>query len=482
MRSLSRTLWILLAVVPAVAAIQAYSSGGPRLLLLAGAAIALLILLVSRCGWSPWVALAVVSLGLGYSAGQDWLAAPRSFGLGFSGILINVGPVIVLGGVFGKLLEVSGGAGVLAEGIARLGGGRWLAPTSALIGFVVGLPVFFATGLVVTVPIIFALARRSNTPWLRLAMPLVAGLSAAHGLVPPHPGPTVALDLLKADFGLTLLYGSLVGLIAALVSGPLLAPWLPIPDQASSAPVSDAPLRVDAAQSLPGFAVAFFFGLLPIWLLLAATLLDRGIKAGWLPADPPWQALAAFGTHAAWGPATALSIAVACGAYVFGVRAGFPSQQFPRIAWSGVRPMFGALLVVGAGGGFNRVLNDCGVGIAIQSFAAETSIPPLLLGWTTAALVRIATGSATVAVSAAAGILAEIVTADPSINRPLLVVAMGAGSLILSHVNDGGFWLVKEYLRMSVRQTLATWTVVETVLSLTGLASVLALDAALRVW
>jgi GntP family gluconate:H+ symporter len=337
-----------------------------------------------------------------------------------------------------------------------------------LIAFIVGLPVFFSVGLVLLVPILFTVARQAGLPLLSRAIPLLAGLSVAHGHVPPHPGPIVAIGMLGADVGLTVAYSILVGLPTALVAGPWLGAWLarrvPV---STSGDLAEQFARDGEYASAPGFAVTVGTMLLPVGLMLLATVVDLTLAVE----HPVRQWADFFGS-----PVVALLVAVVVSFYTFGTARGFSRARIAAFMNDCLGPVASVLLVVGAGGGFNRVLVDSGAGGAIAALAAASNVSILLLGWLIAAALRVATGSATVAISTAAGIVAPMAVATPGVNLELLVLAMGAGSLILSHVNDGGFWLVKEYLNLSVAETLKTWTVMETVIAIVALILILILD------
>lgn len=427
-----------------------------------------LILLISRLKLNAFVALILASLFMGLCAGMPLSAIGRSVQDGVGSILGSVAIVIGLGTVLGKMLAESGGAQVVATTMIGWMGARRLPWAMLAVALVVGLPVFFSVGLVLLVPILLTVTRQAGVPLLALAVPLLAGLSAAHGLVPPHPGPIVAIGILGADVGLTLVYSLIVALPAAIVAGPILGRWLALrlPVRASGELADQFSERREEVAP-PGVAVTLATILLPVGLMLLATIVDLS-----RPVEDPVRQWADFVGH----PVVALLAAVLLSFYTFGAARGFSRARIASFVNDCLGPVASVLLVVGAGGGFNRVLIDSGAGQAIAGLAGSSHVPLLVLGWLVAAALRIATGSATVAISTAAGIVAPMAAAAPDVNVELLVLAMGAGSLILSHVNDGGFWLVKEYLNLSVAETLRSWTVMETVLAVVALGSVLVLD------
>jgi len=314
-------------------------------------------------------------------------------------------------------------------------------------------------------PVVAAIAHRSKVPFLALGLPMVAGLSVAHGLVPPHPGPMVAIQTLNADPGRTIIYSLIVGVPAALIAGPLFSNW--ITRRVASAEIS---VTQPSYASQPSFAVALITVSLPVLLIIFSS----GAELVFEKQDPAYRIAKFIGD-----PLWALTISVLLSFYTFGAARGFDRKQILKFTEDCVGPTANILFVVGAGGGFNKVLVASGVADVLSRTAVGTGLSPLLLGWLVAALVRVATGSATVGISTAAGILAPMV-AGHAVNKELLVVAMGAGSLICSHVNDGGFWFVKEYLKLSVPETLRTWTVIETIIAFVGLAGVLMLNQVLK--
>ena len=434
------------------------------LLLWTAVAVAALVLLIAWARLNAFVALTLISLFVGASSGMPLGSVVRAFQEGVGNTLGFIAVVIGLGTIVGKMLAESGGAEVVAERLIRLFGARHVHWVLAFVAFVVGLPVFFSVGLVLLAPIVFTLARREKLPLLLLGLPLVAGLSASHALVPPHPGPLAAIERLHADMGRTIAWSLAIGLPAALLVGPPLG-WLvgrrmPTTPGALAAELS----AVAGDRRRPGFGVTLFAILLPILLMLAATA-----AAVISPAGNALRTTVEF----TGSPIVAMVVAVLVSFYVFGVACGRNRAELLRFSEECLAPVASLLLVVGAGGGFGRVLDVAGVGRAIHAVTSGLELSPLLLGWVIAALLRIAVGSATVAIVTAAGIMAPVAAAVPGTNLELLVLALGAGSIIASHVNDGGFWLVKEYFNLSVVQTLGTWTVLETLFSVVALCLVL---------
>lgn len=300
-----------------------------------------------------------------------------------------------------------------------------------------------------------------------LGIPLLSGLSVAHGLVPPHPGPLAAVGLLHADLGKTILWSIGIGLPTAVLAGPWLGRRLAALAPVELGRLADQLTGRPAAANPPGFGVTLLAILLPILLMLAATL----ARVESLPGGA-WRSVAAFLGH----PLIAMLTGTLLCFRVLGAARGFDAAQVLRFSEECLGPVAMVLLVVGCGGGFSKVLTAAGVGQAIAAYAEGARLSPVVLGWLVAALIRVATGSATVSVTTAAGLVADYATRTAGTNLELVVVATGAGSLILSHVNDGGFWFVKEYFNLSVTQTLKSWTVMETVISLAALGLCLAAE------
>jgi GntP family gluconate:H+ symporter len=427
--------------------------------------VVLVVVFITWLKIPAFVALAAGSFFVGLAARMPLAEIPRAFQQGVGDTLGFIAVVIGLGTIIGKLLAESGGAVVVSRALARaLGEGR-LDWAMMLSGLIIGLPVFFQVGLVLLAPVLFTLARTRPGSLIRLGIPMVAGLSVAHGLVPPHPGPLAAIERLGADTGRTLFYSLIVSLPLAVVAGPVFGRFISQRVRVDAGAMADQLTGTTGATRPPGLGITLLTILLPVLLMLIAALAQAALPAG---AARQWLGFAG-------SPLVAMLIATLFSMYTFGRACGFERARLLRFAEEALPPIASVLLVVGAGGGFGRVLDAAGVDTAIAQVMGGLALSPLVLGWAIASLLRLSVGSATVAVVTAAGIMAPIATAMPGVNRELLVVAIGAGSLIASHVNDGGFWLVKEYLNMSVPQTVATWTLMETIIAVAGLAGVLLL-------
>lgn len=499
---------------PAVRLLAAGDSGAhdSRLILAAVVGIALIIALITFLKLNPFLSLTIGAVLVGAIAGLGLDKTVTSFGTGVGSTVASVGTLIALGAIFGKLLADSGGADQLVDTIVGRSSDRSLPWAMALVGMIIGLPMFFEIGLVLLMPVILLVARRSGLPLMRVAIPALAGLSAMHGFVPPHPGPLAAVGALHADLGLTLGLGVLVAIPTVIVGGPLFskfaARWVdvPVPELylgsamrnegagSRSEPTAAAAegggrsgrggtalantaqtdreladAGADAAPPRrPSFGITLATVLLPVVLMLAKAIADVVDENG---SGPVKRVLDFIGT-----PLVALLLAVLLAMWTFGVAVGFSKERLSRTVDESLPPIAGILLIVAAGGGLKQVLVDSGISKMIASWVEGSTVSPLLLAWFVAVLIRLATGSATVATVTAAGILQPVTATLSTSHVSLLVLAIGAGSLFFSHVNDAGFWLTKQYFGLSVSQNIKSWSLMETVLSVTGIAMVLVLS------
>jgi len=444
-------------------------TGDTRLLVFALVAVISLVLLIARFKLHPFIALIVVSLAMGVAAGMPAGAAVKAFQDGVGNVLGFIAVVVGLGTMLGKLMAESGAATRIATTLINLFGEKRVHWAIMIVAFIVGIPVFFQVGFVLLVPLVFTIARRTGTSLVKIGISLVAGLSVVHGMLPPHPAAMLAVTAYKADVGTTILYGLLVGLPTAALAGPIYATWiarritLP-PDN----PIADQ-LGGESTQEMPSFGISIFTVLVPVVLILLATAADFFLADG--------STLRSV-LHLVGNPIVALLIALLFSFWSLTRARHFTKEEVLKFCNDCLAPTATILLVIGAGGGFNAVLVASGVGRAIATIAVGSHASPLLLAWIVAAMIRVATGSATVAMTTAAGIVAPIAIATPGTNAALLVLATGAGALVLSHVNDAGFWLIKEFFNMTVPQTLKTWTVAETIIGVAGLAFTLLLSLA----
>ncbi|MFE5487065.1 gluconate:H+ symporter [Streptomyces sp. NPDC056527] len=447
------------------------SAGNAQLGIAVLAGIAVIVLLITKFKLHAFLALTIGSLALGAFAGAPLAATIDSFTTGLGKTVAGVGVLIALGAILGKLLADSGGADQIVDTILAKASGRSMPWAMVLIASVIGLPLFFEVGIVLLIPVVLLVAKRGNYSLMRIGVPALAGLSVMHGLIPPHPGPLVAIDALGANLGVTLALGVLVAIPTVIIAGPLFsryaARWVDIP-----APENMIPARPsEDLEKRPGFGVTVATVLLPVVLMLVKALVD-------IVVDNPDNGLQKV-TDVIGSPLIALLAAVLVGLFTLGRAAGFTKQRLSTTVEKSLAPIAGVLMIVGAGGGFKQTLIDVGVGQMILDFSKNWSIPALLLAWLIAVAIRLATGSATVATISAAGLVAPLAEGMGTSETALLVLAIGAGSLFFSHVNDAGFWLVKEYFGMNVGQTIKTWSVMETIISVVGIAFVLLLSLVL---
>ncbi|WP_076260192.1 GntP family permease [Intrasporangium flavum] len=460
---MTTTLSLLSASAVGADAAPAIPAG--RLVPAALLGIAVLVLLIVRFKLHPFLALTLGSLTVGAVAGVAMTDVMDSYTKGFGSTAAGVGILIALGAMFGKLLADSGGADEIVDTIVGRSSTKVLPWAMAGVGAIIGLPMFFEIGLVLLMPVIFLVARRSGLSLVRVGIPALAGLSAMHGLVPPHPGPLVAIDALKANLGITLGLGILVAIPTVAVAGPWFARfasrWVDVP-----APDLFEP-RPESATRRPSFGITLFTVLTPVVLMMGKALADIFADKG----TPARAVLDFLGT-----PLVALLIAVILAMFTLGRGAGMGVKEVSSSLEGSLGPIAGIILIVAAGGGFKQTLVDTGIGQLVADWIAQSGLSVLLLAWLVAVLIRLATGSATVATVTASGILAPLAAGMPATQVSLMVLAIGAGSVFFSHVNDAGFWLVKEYFGMKVGQTIKTWSLMETVLSVTGLVLVLLLN------
>jgi GntP family gluconate:H+ symporter len=441
------------------------------LLVSALAAVIGLIVLIAVFKLNPFITLLLASLALAVATGMPADTVIHSFEAGVGGTLGHIAVVVALGTMLGKMMAESGGADQIAYTLIRLFGEKNVSWAMVVIGLIVGLPAFFEVGFVLLIPIAFTVARRTRTSFVLVGLPMVAGLSVVHGLVPPHPAALLAVTLYHADVGRTIFYALLIGLPTAIVAGPLYAKLIaPHIHLADDNPMAAQFVDHGTERSLPGFGITVFTILVPVLLMLAGSWADA-VSARGSALNEAWRLIG--------NDDIALLIGVLFSFVTLGRMRGFTREAILRFTNECLAPTATITLLVGAGGGFGRILQDSGVSQAIVAVALHSHVPLLLLAWLLAALMRLATGSATVAMTTAAGIVAPIALHSPGVRPELLAIVTGAGSLIFSHVNDGGFWLVKEYFNMSVGQTIKTWSVCETIISVTALLLAVGLSFAM---
>lgn len=442
--------------------------GAGALISIAVGAVLLLLLLIIQFRVHAFVALILVSLltavAAGIPAGSILTTMTNGFGSTLGGVALLVG----LGAMLGRMLEISGGAQALADDlVARFGEKR--APMAlGITSLIFGFPIFFDAGLVVMLPVVFTIARRLGGSLLLYGIPVATAFSVMHVFVPPHPGPVAAAELLGADAGLLILAGLAVAVPTWIIAGQLFGTWigkrimLPVPES-FSAPV---PKDDGAYPPSPGLVVALL--LLPLLLIFMNTGLDFARAQGWVDKNAAWFQLA----RTLGATPVALLISVLVASYVLGPMRGRTAIEVERILDSALGPVCSIILITGAGGMFGGVLRASGIGAALSDALSDIGLPVLVAGFLVATALRVAQGSATVALITAAGLIQPAVQAAgyQGLQLSAIVIALASGSVMLSHVNDSGFWLVGRFFGMDVKTTFKTWTVMQTLVGLVGFA------------
>lgn len=443
------------------------TAGTGQLIAAAIIGFAIIIALITKFKLHPFLSLTIGALTVGAIAQLSLTEMLESYSTGVGSTVASVGVLIALGAIIGKLLADSGGADEIVDTLVPKASPATLPWAMALIGAVIGLPMFFEIGLVLLVPVILLVTRRSKLPLMRVAIPALAGLSTMHALVPPHPGPLAAIGLLKADLGVTLGLGVLIAIPTVVVAGPLFsrlaARWVPVdaPDLFLN---SDENGRSGIAPGHPKFSVTLMTVLLPVILMMGKALADILANKSTVVRN----ILDFLGQ-----PMFALLLTTLLAIFTLGKASGMDKEAISVSIGASLPPIAGILLIVAAGGGFKQILVDTGIAKLLANGITGSSVSPLLMAWLVAVVIRLATGSATVATVTAAGILEPVAATMPSTHAALLVLAIGCGSVFFSHVNDAGFWLIKEYFGISVGENIKSWSLMETVLSVCGLLLVL---------
>ncbi|GAA3681595.1 GntP family gluconate:H+ symporter [Lentzea atacamensis] len=445
----------------------------PGLLTLAVVSIAVLLLLIIKFKVEPFIALIVVALLVALAAGvptetlvgSAQKASDSLLERGFGGILGHIAAIIGLGTLLGAILEASGGAQVLMDKLMHAFGEKRAPVAIGLAGLIFGVPVFFDIGIFVLAPLVYVAAQRSGKSIVLFSMPLLAGLSVMHAFMPPHPGPVAAAGLLKVSLGWIIIMGLAVAIPSWFVGGVLYSYWIgkrinvAVPEEMLVA--AEEARKENGDRQPPSLGLVLSIIGLPLVLILAGTFGSILLQKG----SAPYAIATFFGT-----PAVALTISVLLAFWLLGFRRGMTREKIAELSGASLRPVAMILLVVGAGGFFGAVLAATGIGKTLAGELSGIGLPVIALSYVISCVIRIAQGSATVAIVTTAGIVAPVL-ADLNYSQPqlaLVVMAIAAGSIIASHVNDGGFWIVSRYFGLSVKETLQSWTVLETILSVVG--------------
>jgi len=438
------------------------------LILVVIAGISLLLFLIIRSKLHAFVALLLVSLLVGIGAGMPLEKVIESIQNGMGGTLGFVAVVVGLGAMFGQMLEVSGGAERLAQTLIKKFGESKAQWALGITGFIVAIPVFFDVGFIILVPIVYGLAKKTGRSLLYYGIPLLAGLAVTHSFIPPTPGPIAVANLIGADLGWVILFGFIAGIPAMIVAGPIFGKYIAAKIHATIPAYMDVKEK-EYDKELPSFSLISSIILIPLVLILANT-----VSGAVLPEGSGWRTFFTFLGH----PFVALTIATLLAFYFLGQKRGFSKQEVQDIATKALEPAGIIILVTGAGGVFKQILVDSGVGKVLADAMSASSLPPIVLAFIIAALVRVSQGSATVAMVTSAGLMAPLIE-TLALTGPvlgLIVIAIAAGATILSHVNDSGFWLVNRYLGLDVKDTLKSWTMMETIIAIVGFAVVFVLS------
>ncbi|MGH3240932.1 MAG: GntP family permease [Spirillospora sp.] len=449
-----------------------HETGG--LLTLCAVSIAVLLFLIIKIKLEPFIALLVSGLALALAAGLSVeeivgtaLSSKESvLEKGFGGLLGHIAPIVGLGTILGAILERSGGADVLTRRLLNVAGERGAPLAMGLAGLIFGIPVFFDVGIFVLAPLVYITAKQGGRSLVLYTMPLLAGLSMTHAFLPPHPGPVAAAGLLEVPLGWLIILGLVCGIPAFLVAGVAWGAWIgnrifvAVPEEYVTAEQDKDAKEKDEPE--PSLTLVGLIIAVPLVLILLATF-----GTVWWEDSPALPTLTFLGN-----PVVALTLAVLLAMYLLGIRRGISTAELSELAAKSLRPIGMILLVIGGGAFFGAVVSATGVGKALATTLSDAGLPVIVLAYLIACGLRVAQGSATVAIVTTGGIVAPLVKAedysDPHI--ALIAIAISAGSIIASHVNDGGFWIISRYFNMSVRDTIKTWTVLETILSVVGFA------------
>lgn len=438
------------------------------IILIVAAGVAMLLLMVLKFKLSAFISLLITAIFVGIMAGMPLNEITASIQEGMGSTLGFVATVVGLGAIFGQMLESSGGARSLANYLLRKFGTEKASWALMLTGFLIGIPIFLDVGLIILIPIVYAISRNTKRSLLFYAIPLLAGLAATHTMVPPTPGPVAVAEILGAELGWVVVFGLLVGLPSAIIAGPVFGKiiakkiFVPVPDilqEVKTDPGADS-------TKPPSFGIVAILICLPLFLILMSTFIKLGVEKSVLEASLLTELLVFLG-H----PFTALILATLC-SILLCLKQKMSGQDILELSTKALGPAGIIILVTGAGGVLKQILVDSGIGKILAESIEGSSFPVIVLAWLLAAVVRVTQGSATVAMITAAGIIAPIIElVNPGqAYIALIVVAIGAGATILSHVNDSGFWIVSKYLGMNEKQTLRSWTVMETIIAVSGLA------------
>ncbi|MDG2386869.1 MAG: gluconate:H+ symporter [Flavobacteriaceae bacterium] len=434
----------------------------PLVVITLGILLLFILILVFRL--NAFIAFILVGLAIGMGQGMELNAIVQSIEKGIGNTLGFLVMILGLGAMLGKLVAESGAAQKITNGLIQLFGVKNTRIAVMLTGFIVGVTMFYSVGFVILVPLVFTVAAATGLSLISIALPMLAALSVTHGFLPPHPAPTALSVMFEADIGKTLIYGVIIAIPAILISGPLLTKFIP---KVEAKPLKEfMTTKVFSDEELPSFSNSILTALFPVILIAISTLILNFFEIEGL-----WFSIIKF----IGNPVIALLLTVLVGTYSLGISRGLKMDEVMKIFAKAVSGITMVLLIIAGAGSLKQILIDSGVSEYIGNLLQITSMSPLIIGWLIATLIRFSVGSATVAGLTTAGIVLPLVQTT-GVSPELMVLAIGSGSLMLSHVNDSGFWLFKEYFNLNVKDTLSTWTVMETSIGISGLIGVLILN------
>jgi len=434
----------------------------PLLIVILG--ILLLFILIAKVKLNAFIAFIIICIFVGVFQGMELDSIIQAIQIGMGNTLGFLVLILGLGAMLGKLVADSGAAQRITSKLVSSFGVKYIQWAVVLAGFIVGIPMFYSVGFVILIPLVFTIAASTGLPLIYVGLPMLASLSVTHGFLPPHPAPTAIADMFKADIGKTLLYGIIIAIPAIIVAGPLFTRTI---KNIKASPLKEFYNPVILKDDeMPGIGVSIFSALLPVLLIIFST-----VTTNFLPGDFMFKEIIIF----IGNPVIAMLISVLVAIYTLGLSRGKKMTELMNSVSSSVSSITMVLLIIAGAGALKQILIDSGVSDYLGSILKDSNMSPLILAWLIATIIRVCVGSATVAGLTAAGIVLPLISGT-GVSPELMVLAIGSGSLMLSHVNDGGFWLFKEYFNLSVKDTLSTWTVMETTVGIMGLIGVLVLD------
>jgi len=435
----------------------------PLLLCIAG--ILLLIILVVAFKLDTFISFLLVSIGLGIACGMNIHSISSAITKGIGNTL---GPLVIIlgfGAMLGKLVADSGAAQQITASLTRIFGVKYMQWGMSLAGLIIGIPLFYTAGFIIVVPLIFAIASTTRLPLLYVGVPMLSALSVAHGFLPPHPSPTAIAEQLHASISKTLIYGIIVAIPTIALAGPLFARTLRKYNPSPSNSILE--IKSLPADELPGIGISLLTALMPVILLTFTALILL-----WIPSNTIFGKIMEF----LGDPNIAMLLSVLIAVYFLGMKRGKKIPVIMKQLEDAFKSISVLLLIIAGSGIFMQIMSEGGVNVYIGQILKEMQLSPLVLGWLIAAIIRVCIGSATVAGLTTVGIMLPVIGIHQQIHPELMVLSIGAGSLMFSHVNDGGFWIFKEYFNLTIKETFMTWTVMETIVSVTGLIFVLILN------